>query len=253
MPINLNTLINILDREIKLVFKGKREKVVEHKKDGSYVTDLDKNLSSRIQGILRLYFPNDTIIDEEQPPKIGDSGREWFVDPLDSTESYVQGRPGYTSLVGFSINGELAFGYVNDLARERTYSAIRGDIFIDGFKLNKQPQSRRTRLITSRRQLGFKDRLTEADPRLQFEEVKLSKGALKIIDVALGNADICIYSPHSVELYDVCAPATFALASGCSVTNLLGNRFTTKEKELNRGLIISRNPYLVEQIVSALE
>lgn len=73
--------------------------VVEHKRDGSPVTPVDRAAEEKIREILEREVPEDGIVGEELGDKASRSGRTWFVDPIDGTTSFVRGIPLFSTLL----------------------------------------------------------------------------------------------------------------------------------------------------------
>ena len=73
------------------------------KKDGSILTKTDTELDKLITDKIKEYFPGSAIISEENPLPLQDTGSsEWIftLDPIDGTDSYSQGMPGWCLAVG---------------------------------------------------------------------------------------------------------------------------------------------------------
>jgi histidinol-phosphatase len=72
---------------------------VETKSDGSPVTLADREAESAARTWLARHFPADGIIGEEFGSQPGSSGRQWILDPIDGTKSFIRGVPLWGSLV----------------------------------------------------------------------------------------------------------------------------------------------------------
>jgi fructose-1,6-bisphosphatase/inositol monophosphatase family enzyme len=73
------------------------------KKDGSILTKTDTELDKQITDKIKEYFPDSVIISEENPlPQQNTDSSEWIftLDPIDGTDSYSQGMPGWCLAVG---------------------------------------------------------------------------------------------------------------------------------------------------------
>lgn len=73
------------------------------KKDGSILTKTDTELDKLISDKINEYFPKSIIISEENPTPLQDTADvEWIftLDPIDGTDSYSQGMPGWCLGVG---------------------------------------------------------------------------------------------------------------------------------------------------------
>ena len=73
------------------------------KKDGSILTKTDTELDKLLTGKIKEYFPNALIVSEENPlPEQVTSSADWIftLDPIDGTDSYSQGMPGWCVAIG---------------------------------------------------------------------------------------------------------------------------------------------------------
>ena len=73
------------------------------KKDGSILTKTDTELDKLITDKIKEYFPDAVIISEENPlPSQDTANSKWIftLDPIDGTDSYSQGMPGWCLAVG---------------------------------------------------------------------------------------------------------------------------------------------------------
>lgn len=73
---------------------------VEKKQDGTPVTKADRGAEALGRKLIMEAFPDDSILGEELDDKIGSSGWQWVIDPIDGTKSFVHGVPIYSNLVG---------------------------------------------------------------------------------------------------------------------------------------------------------
>ena len=82
---------------------------IEHtyKLDGSILTHIDTELNSYLCQAIRGHFPDANIISEEED-SVFKPGREFTftIDPIDGTDSYSQGQPGWCIAIGL-LNAEL--------------------------------------------------------------------------------------------------------------------------------------------------
>jgi myo-inositol-1(or 4)-monophosphatase len=67
----------------------------EHKADGSPVTQADREAERFIRSCIEETFPYDSVLGEEEGTRAGTLGRQWIIDPIDGTYSFVHGVPLY--------------------------------------------------------------------------------------------------------------------------------------------------------------
>jgi len=98
----------------------------ERKADGSFVTAADREAERCIRSRIEAQFPHDSVLGEEEETRAGTSGRQWIVDPIDGTYSFVHGVPIYGVMLGLEIADEICLGVVNLPALGDLVSAARG-------------------------------------------------------------------------------------------------------------------------------
>lgn len=99
---------------------------VDHKGDGSPVTEADLAAETLMRNELASAFPDDAIIGEEHPDAAGTSGRTWVIDPLDGTKAFTKGVPLYSNLLALVDEHGPAIGVINLPALGETVWAGRG-------------------------------------------------------------------------------------------------------------------------------
>ena len=72
---------------------------VERKGDGSPVTIADREAERAARDWIARRFPDDAILGEEFGETPGTSGRQWLLDPIDGTRTFVRGVPLWGSLI----------------------------------------------------------------------------------------------------------------------------------------------------------
>lgn len=106
---------------------------VEHKSDGSPVTEADRAAETLIRERLGTAFPDDAVIGEEHADTTGTSGRTWVIDPIDGTKAFTRGVPLWSNLVAMVDEHGPAVGVINLPALGETVWAGRGiGAFHDG-------------------------------------------------------------------------------------------------------------------------
>jgi len=100
--------------------------ITDRKADGSFVTQADREAERFIRSRIEERFPQDSVLGEEEETRAGSSGRQWIVDPIDGTYSFVHGVPIYGVMIALEIAGETCLGVVNLPALGDLVSAARG-------------------------------------------------------------------------------------------------------------------------------
>ena len=106
---------------------------VEHKADGTPVTQADKAAERFLCQEIGQRWPDDAIVGEEEAPRPGTSGRTWTIDPIDGTKAFTHGVPLYSNLLALDDEHGGAIGVINLPGLGQTVYAGRGlGCFEDG-------------------------------------------------------------------------------------------------------------------------
>ncbi|MEQ1547158.1 MAG: histidinol-phosphatase [Chakrabartia sp.] len=93
---------------------------LETKSDASPVTKADRAAELAIRAILETERPNDGIIGEEYDNVRIGAARQWVIDPIDGTTSFVVGRPIFGTLIALMQDGWPVMGLIDQpILRER--------------------------------------------------------------------------------------------------------------------------------------
>lgn len=99
---------------------------VEHKADGSPVTEADKAAERFIRERIVEFDPNSKIVGEEEGTTAGESSLTWYVDPIDGTKGFARGVPLYATLISAEDEHGYAVGVIHIPATGETVWAGRG-------------------------------------------------------------------------------------------------------------------------------
>ncbi len=98
----------------------------EEKTPRDYVTEADRESEKLIIGIIKSFFPQDTIFTEEggffQRGEI-----VWVIDPLDGTNNFINGLRFYSVSIAVCIDGKPYVGVVYLPEYQEMFYAIRGE------------------------------------------------------------------------------------------------------------------------------
>jgi len=127
-PDLLATAVRIanLAAEVTLFHYRHDDLTIDHKGDGTPVTVADREAERLVRFEIGQLFPDDGILGEEEPEKIGTSGRRWIVDPIDGTKAFSHGVPTYTTLLALEDPEGIAIGVIGVPAMGEFVSAGRG-------------------------------------------------------------------------------------------------------------------------------
>jgi myo-inositol-1(or 4)-monophosphatase len=114
------------DRARREVMSRFRRVAVETKRDGSPVTEADREAERAIRETLRDAFPDHRILGEEYGAEGGVEGPCWVIDPIDGTIAFSRGIPLFSTLIALLDDGEPVLGLIDLPALDERYTAIRG-------------------------------------------------------------------------------------------------------------------------------
>ena len=93
---------------------------LESKGDATPVTQADRAAEAAIRAIIETECPEDGIIGEEYGSVREGAARQWVIDPIDGTTSFVAGRPIFGTLIALMQDGWPVLGCVDQpILKER--------------------------------------------------------------------------------------------------------------------------------------
>jgi histidinol phosphatase-like enzyme (inositol monophosphatase family) len=96
---------------IRPLFRGQWSE--ERKADRSYVTEADRAAEAAMRAAIEAEFPADGIIGEEYGTRNESAGRQWVLDPIDGTTSFIAGRPIFGTLIALLQDGWPVLGIID--------------------------------------------------------------------------------------------------------------------------------------------
>jgi histidinol-phosphatase len=92
------------------------------KADGTPVTEADQLIEATLRKQLERYRPEDAFVGEESGSR-GGSGRRWYIDPIDGTASYMDGRLDWRTLIAVEEAETVTTGLVSSpMLRQRWWA-----------------------------------------------------------------------------------------------------------------------------------
>ncbi|HET7583957.1 MAG TPA: inositol monophosphatase family protein [Gemmatimonadaceae bacterium] len=99
---------------------------VMRKADGSPVTDADRAAERAAREWIETRFPHDGILGEEFGAARPEAARQWIIDPIDGTKTFVHGVPLYGTLVAVASGERILAGCIHVPSLDETVVAARG-------------------------------------------------------------------------------------------------------------------------------
>ncbi len=213
---------------------------VEDKKDGSPVTEADKQADEMISQALQSLVPSIPLITEESVANVPFETRQawsvyWLVDPLDGTKEFI-GRTGeYSVNIALIVDHKPVLGVVYGPEVEDLYFSVKGQA---AFKLSevkadlsqvelglrlKQAEQIQVNCLTEK----FADAsLKQTDERIKVAVSRRHGGVLQRFTAQLGEVSLikmgsalktCLVAEGRVDIYPRFGPTSFwdTAASQC--------------------------------------
>ncbi len=215
------------------------------------VTMADRESEAFIRSEIKLVFPEDGIIGEEEDDLIGSSGRNWLVDPLDGTVNFAGGMPVWAVCIALiDASGQPLLNVTHDPIRGETFEAERGKgAFLNGSRLQVSAIDDLSRGLIQTQipsisrfrepSLALFSRLTEVAPHVR----NIGSSALAQAYVASGRMHAHVRM--RVAAYDIVGGNLMIEEAGGLATDLAGRPYG----DGNRGLLAA-TPAFHSQILA---
>ncbi|MEP5936910.1 MAG: inositol monophosphatase family protein [Erythrobacter sp.] len=99
----------------------------EQKADRSFVTEADRAAEAAMRAIVEREFPDDGIIGEEYGTHNEGAARQWVLDPIDGTQSFMVGRPIFGTLIALMQDGWPVMGVIDQAILEERWLGVIGE------------------------------------------------------------------------------------------------------------------------------
>jgi 3'(2'), 5'-bisphosphate nucleotidase len=238
--------------------QSKRSFQVFEKGVDDFVTTVDRTLDQRLLQGFRELFPQDGIITEENAATRAQFAqvhpRQWFIDPIDGTDDFIQGRADYSIMVGQVVDGSPRAGWVYAPAyRHLCWGGAGWGLFQQSAQGEPQllsaveppllPQQDWSMVIGDKDRRRFGSALKQRLPGVQF--MSLGSFGLKVLSVVRGEAGLYGYFNGRVKLWDTTGPLALARAAGLACCDLDGNPIEFVPPHVEPDTLIHRQPILV--------
>ncbi len=243
---------------------AKTEFQVIQKGPQDYVTTVDQALDRQLSEQLRIWFPEDGLVTEENPDSRADYRRPyariWFVDPLDGTDSFIQGTGDYAVMVGLLKENQPVAGWIYAPSADVLHYGgpgwglyrVQGDSPPQCLSDTPPPDLSATScpiMIGHRDRRKYGQAIAAAIPEAQF--FSLGSFGLKVIEVIRGKVGLYLYLNGRVKLWDTTGPVALARAAGLVCCDLMGQplRFTPDAVDAQtlahqQSIVIGWRPYV---------
>ena len=133
-----NRLADAAGAAIRPLFRGSWEQ--EEKADRSFVTEADRAAEAAMRALIEAELPADGIVGEEYGTRNEGAGRQWVLDPIDGTTSFIAGRPIFGTLIALVQDGFPVLGIIDQpIGRERWAGFAGSETTFNGQPVRSAP------------------------------------------------------------------------------------------------------------------
>ena len=183
------------------------------------VSEADVEVERMIRGRIAAAFPGDAFLGEESGRTDFVPGQGiWVVDPIDGTQPFVSGMPGWCVSIAFAAGGRVEFGFVYSPAQDELFGGGRDrPATLNGTPVRLHPGERLSDGIVA---VGYSPRIGPRDILPVFERLltaggtyfRNGSGALSVCYVACGRL-LGYVEPH-INSWDCLGGVAAVLAAG---------------------------------------
>jgi myo-inositol-1(or 4)-monophosphatase len=191
------------------------------KGDDSMVTSADVEIQAWLDEQIGEAFPEDGVLGEEGlpggPRRVG-ARYVWVIDPLDGTNNFGRGMPGFCVSIGILRDGMPFAGAVYDPVADQLFTAWEGG----GAWLNRSRLAVRPTTLTRRSLFSLRSPFDGAVPDYacrwltRYRLRRFGSTALQLCYVALGG--LAFVHDHGASLWDIAGAAPVVLEAGGVLT-----------------------------------
>jgi 3'(2'), 5'-bisphosphate nucleotidase len=262
----LDAMLDLARRAAALVLRIQAEGFeVEMKARNDPVTRADKEANTLLCDGLSGAFPGHGIVAEESVPPDAESlarvlaqERVFFVDPVDGTREFADGRPDWCVMIGLAVGGRAAAGVVAVPSEGKLFWGGGGDAFAEDASGLVRPLALRPsaspdalRAVVSRSHASPETKAVL--DRLGVRHVTpCGSVGVKAARVIEGAADLYVHVSEGAKLWDACAPDAILRAAGGELVDLTGSPIDYRGALRVPGGLIATNTALVPRVLEAL-
>ena len=220
---------------------------VDVKADQSPVTIADQKAEEIIRTIIRKYYPDHSILGEEEGKTDKHSEYVWIIDPIDGTKNYTRQIPLFATQLALMKNKEIILGVSNaPVLGELIYAQKGKGAFANGKQIFVSKIDVIGESFLSYGSLSYFQKKKLLDQFMSLENS--TRGHRGFGDawayhlLAQGKIDIVIES--SIKIWDIAALTLIVQEAGGQVTDMQGQPVDEKTTSL-----VATNGKLQEQVL----
>jgi histidinol phosphatase-like enzyme (inositol monophosphatase family) len=218
-------LADLAGAAIRPLFRGQWSE--DKKADRSFVTEADRAAEAAMRRLIEAEFSTDGIIGEEYGTRNEGAGRQWVLDPIDGTTSFIAGRPIFGTLIALLQDGWPVLGIIDQpISGERWVGRIGQPTLFNG----KPAQARPLKELSDAVLATTSPHLFTNEEADAFMSVAKQVAEKKIVFggdcynyglVASGHVDVVIEA--GLKLYDYAALVPVVEGAGGMMADWQGN------------------------------
>lgn len=227
------------------------------------VTQADRDASRMIVDGLKVEFPDDGILSEEEVDDIDirtSAKRVWIIDPIDGTKGFIYKNGDFGVQIGLADAGEAVVGVVYLPARDTLYYAAQGA----GSFVERGGERKRLHVSDKTDTGSMRLAVSSSHPSPKMQELVRRVGIKKVqqngsvgLKVGLIAEQICdlyIHLSPRTKFWDTCAPEVVIKEAGGMLTDIFGspNVYDIADVQNHNG-ILATNGVSHDMIVEKLK
>lgn len=222
--------------------------VAGRKDDGSWVTDVDRDVERRLRAMIAEAHPDHAVLGEEDGLSGPSGAPTWVLDPIDGTSNFVRGNPIWATLVALQLDGDDVLGVVSAPALGSRWDGLVGHgATCDGQSITVSDTAT---LAAAEITFGGLDHLRVAGRWDAVVELVDAAGRVRAYGDFWGH---CLVASGSSEAAVESGPSTWDIAAVRAVVRAAGGRCTSLagEQTSSGGDVVSSNGRLHDQLLAA--
>ena len=216
------------------------------------VTEADLAANKIITSAIKKKYPTHAIISEETGEhKIG-AEYCWIIDPLDGTRNFSRKTPMFAVMIGLAHNGKIELATIYNPCTDELFFAKEGKgVFLNGKKIHcSEHESWESSWgivnsnMTERNIVNLRKLMNHSEKE-KFWIGALGSSGVSAMYLANDRRDWWISQGGGI--WDYASPSLILSEAGCKTTNLKGEPWSIKDKE-----ILVANKYLHPKLVKII-
>jgi myo-inositol-1(or 4)-monophosphatase len=211
---------------------------ISWKSDDSMVTDADLAIQACLDHEIRAAFPDDGVLGEENGasvPRRLEATHVWIVDPIDGTNNFGRGMPGFAISIGVLRYGRPFCGAVYDPLSGQLFTGLAGE----GAWLNERPLRLAPAGLSGRSLFCARSPYRDGPPAFsqrwlsRYRLRRVGSTALHLCYVATGA--LAFVHDQQATLWDIAGAAPVLLEAGGLITGERGRPIFPLDPDGYRG------------------